>query len=150
MERGGGRPAKLNAGNIADRTFVSMDENTLVADAAKTMYERKECTIIVTRNDPTVRSRVPAGVITERDIIHRIVAQNRGPFKVTLKSVMSTPLITVDSEAPLDQALSIMKENDISRLPVVNKKGGGMIIGLITMKTLVKRISIGKAVARAE
>jgi CBS domain-containing protein len=142
-----GDGADLKAGKVADKTFVSMDENTLVADAAKTMYERKECTIIVTRNDPETRSRIPAGIITERDIIYRIVAQNRGPFKVMLKDIMSTPLVTIDSEASIEQALSVMKENDISRLPVTNKKG--IITGLLTMKMLVKRAPIGK-VAQAE
>ncbi|HVX02548.1 MAG TPA: CBS domain-containing protein [Nitrososphaera sp.] len=145
MEHGSTRAARLNAGRIADKTFVSMDENTLVADAAKTMYERKECTIIVTKNDSADKSRIPVGIITERDIIHRIVAQNRGPFKVTLRSVMSTPLITVDSEATIEHTLSVMKENDISRLPVINRRAGGIIMGLLTMKTLVKKVSIGMA-----
>jgi len=143
-----GKDGNLKAGKVADKTFVSLDENTLVADTAKTMYERKECTIIVTRNDPETRSRIPVGIITERDIIYRIVAQNRGPFKVMLKDVMSTPLVTIDSEASAEQALSIMKENDISRLPVVNKKG--IIIGLLTMKMLVRRASISSKVAQAE
>jgi CBS domain-containing protein len=143
----GGRAGGLKAGKIADKTFVSLDENILVANAAKTMYERKECTIIVTRNDSETHSRIPVGIITERDIIYRIVAQNRGPFKVMLKDIMSTPLITIDSESSAGHALSIMKENDISRVPVVNKKG--VIMGLLTMKMLVKRVSIGK-VAQAE
>lgn len=143
-----GKDGNLKAGKVADKTFVSLDENTLVADTAKTMYERKECTIIVTRNDPETRSRIPVGIITERDIIYRIVAQNRGPFKVMLKDVMSTPLVTIDSEASVEQALSVMKENDISRLPVVNKKG--IIIGLLTMKMLVRKASISSKVAQAE
>jgi CBS domain-containing protein len=143
-----GKDGNLKAGKIADKTFVSLDENTLVADTAKTMYERKECTIIVTRNDPETRSRIPVGIITERDIIYRIVAQNRGPFKVMLKDVMSTPLVTIDSEASAEQALSVMKENDISRLPIVNKKG--IIIGLLTMKMLVRKASISSKVAQAE
>lgn len=143
-----GKDGNLKAGKVADKTFVSLDENTLVADTAKTMYERKECTIIVTRNDPETRSRIPVGIITERDIIYRIVAQNRGPFKVMLKDVMSTPLVTIDSEASAEQALSVMKENDISRLPVINKKG--IIIGLLTMKMLVRKASISSKVAQAE
>lgn len=143
-----GKDGNLKASKVADKTFVSLDENTLVADTAKTMYERKECTIIVTRNDPETRSRIPVGIITERDIIYRIVAQNRGPFKVMLKDVMSTPLVTIDSEASAEQALSVMKENDISRLPIVNKKG--IIIGLLTMKMLVRKASISSKVAQAE
>jgi CBS domain-containing protein len=137
----------LSAGSIADAAFVSLDENILVADAAKTLYERKECSIIVTRNIPNSKSRIPVGIITERDIIYRIVAQNRGPFKVSLKDIMSTPLITIDSEAPADEALSIMTKSNISRLPVVDKHG--VIVGLLTMKNLVQNLPF-KKLAQAE
>ena len=71
----------LNAGKIADRTFVSLDENTIVAEAAKAMYQSEVCSIILTRNDPERGSRVPVGIITERDIIFRIAAQKKGPVQ---------------------------------------------------------------------
>ena len=64
----------LIAGEIADRTFVRLDENTIVAEGAKAMYQSEGCSIIVTRNDAESGSRVPVGIITERDIIFRIVA----------------------------------------------------------------------------
>ena len=70
-------------GDTANQAFVSLDENALVADAAKALYERKECSVIVTGNDTTSDARIPVGIITERDIIFRVVAQNRGPFKVS-------------------------------------------------------------------
>ena len=138
--------ASVNAGKMADDAFVSLDENTVVAEAAKAMYKSEKCSIIVTRNDPKSGSRIPVGIITERDIIFRIVAQNRGPFKVALKDIMSAPLITVDSEASLDEALSLMKDNDIGRLPVLDK---GVIVGLLTTKEVVRKAPIGKA-ARSE
>ncbi|MGI0019278.1 MAG: CBS domain-containing protein [Nitrososphaera sp.] len=137
----------MNAGKIADRTFVSLDENIIVAEAAKAMYQSEGCSIIVTRNDPESKSRIPVGMITERDIIFRIVAQNRGPFKVALKDIMSAPLITIYSYASTEEALSLMKKNNIGRLPVLNRKG--VIVGLLTTKTLVRKVPIGKA-ARSE
>lgn len=137
----------LNAGKIADRTFVSLDENTLVADGAKAMYQSEGCSIIVTRNNPKSGSRVPVGIITERDIIFRVVAQNRGPFKVALKDIMSSPLITVYSDDTAEEAVSIMKEKNINRLPVLSRNGA--IVGLLTAKSLVRNVPLGKS-ARSE
>jgi CBS domain-containing protein len=135
----------LEAGKIAETDFVALDENTVVAEAAKAMYKSEKCSIIVTRNDATKGgSRVPVGIITERDIIYRIVAQNRGPFKVALKDIMSAPLITIDSKASAEEALSLMKENNIARLPVLNR---GVIVGLLTTKALVRKVPLGKTEA---
>jgi signal-transduction protein with cAMP-binding, CBS, and nucleotidyltransferase domain len=78
--------------DIADTAFVSLDENTIVAEGAKALYTQEQCSIIVTHLDYITGQRIPVGIITERDIIFRIVAQNRGPFKVTLKEIMSSPM----------------------------------------------------------
>jgi CBS domain-containing protein len=122
--------------DIASTTFVSLDEDTLVAEAAKTLYEQESCTIIVTHYDPPLRQRSPIGIVTERDIIFRVVAQNRGPFKVTLKDIMSFPIITIDSAESAEKALAILKHNGINRLPVINK---GNLIGLVTTEMIARR-----------
>jgi CBS domain-containing protein len=106
--------------DIASTTFVSLDEDTLVAEAAKTLYEQ----------------RSPIGIVTERDIIFRVVAQNKGPFKVTLKDIMSFPIITIDSDESAEKALAILKQNGINRLPVVNK---GNLTGLVTTEMIASK-----------
>ena len=120
--------------DIVDTTFVSLDENTLVA-------EQDSCSIIVTRYDSISRQRIPVGIITERDIIYRVVAQNKGPFKVTLKHIMSTPLKTIDSDKSINDALAILKKNKINRLPVMNK---GALIGLVTTEMILHKIPHGR------
>jgi CBS domain-containing protein len=123
--------------DMASTTFVSLDEDTLVAEAAKTLYEQESCTIIVTHYDPTSRQRRPFGIVTERDIIiFRVVAQNKGPFKVTLKDIMSFPIITIDSDESAEKVLAILKQNGINRLPVVNK---GNLIGLVTTEMIARK-----------
>lgn len=99
---------------IADKIFVSLDEIILIAEAAKAMYKSDGCSPIVTRYDRNSGSRIPVGIITERDIIFHIVAQNRGPFKVTLKDIMNFPPVTIYSDAPFEEALSVMKEKNIN------------------------------------
>ncbi len=122
--------------NIASTAFVSLDEDTLVAEAAKALYEQEACTIIVTHYDSISKQRVPIGIVTERDIIFRVVAQNKGPFKITLKDIMSAPIITIDSDKSDKEALVILKQNGINRLPVVNK---GNLIGLVTTEMIAHK-----------
>jgi CBS domain-containing protein len=134
-------------GSIANQAFVSLDENALVAEAAKALYEREECSVIVTGNDSDSQSRIPVGIITERDIIFRVVAQNRGPFKVKLRDIMSHPLITIEDDLPVSKALSLMKRRNVNRLPVVDKKG--RLLGLVTMQGLVRSTPSSKDIRTA-
>lgn len=128
--------------DIVDRTFISLDQDTLVADAAKTLYEQEGCSVIVTRNDRATGYRIPVGIVTERDIIFRVVAQNRGPFKVTLKDIMSSPIVTIQSDKSPKEALSIIKEKKINRLPVVD--ADGRLIGVLTTQMLVQKLPVEK------
>ncbi|HEU4605171.1 MAG TPA: CBS domain-containing protein [Nitrososphaera sp.] len=132
----------LKVKDMADRTFISLDQDTLVAEAAKTLYEQEGCSVIVTRNDRNTGHRIPIGIVTERDIIFRVVAQNRGPFKVTLKDIMSSPIVTVHSEKSPKEALAILKHKKINRLPVVD--GGGQLVGILTTQMIVQKLPVDK------
>ena len=132
--------------DILDTSFVSLDENTIVAEAAKALYEQEGCSIIVTRRDPASGQRIPTGIVTERDIIFRVVAQNKGPFKVTLKGIMSAPIITIDSDKSAEDALAILRKEKINRLPVVKD---GVLIGLVTTEAIARKVPVEK-LARSE
>ncbi len=125
--------------DIVDTAFVTLDENTLVAEAAKALYAQERCTIVVTHLDVGSGQRVPVGIITERDIIFRVVAQNRGPYKVTLRDIMSAPIITIDADKSLEEAMAILNKHKINRLPVVHD---GSIIGIVTTGMVMSNISI--------
>jgi CBS domain-containing protein len=129
-------------GEICDTSFVSQDENVLIADAAKTLYEREGDSIIVTRNDPKMGIRIPIGIVTQRDIIFRVVAQNKGPFKVTVGSIMSSPVTAIDRHSPVGKALELMKQKGFTRLPVVTKTSE--IIGVVTMEMVVRKVPLKK------
>jgi CBS domain-containing protein len=127
--------------DIVDTAFIALDENILVAEAAKALYAQERCTIVVTHLDASNGQRIPIGIITERDIIFRVVAQNRGPFKVTLKDIMSTPIITIDADKSVEEAIAILNKHKINRLPVVHDSS---IIGLLTTGMIVSNVSIEK------
>jgi CBS domain-containing protein len=125
--------------DFAEKDFVSLGESTLVAEGARIMYERDVCSVIVTRNDSNKLFRQSVGIITARDILQRVVAQSKGPFKLTLKDIMSTPLITINKDASTNDAILLMKGKNITRLPVINE--AGEILGVVSLKTILGRTS---------
>jgi CBS domain-containing protein len=125
--------------DFADNDFVSLDENTLIAEAARVMYERDICSVIVTRNDSESLLRQSVGIITARDFLHRVIAQSKGPFKLGLKDIMSTPLIIVNKNTLINDAVKLMKSKNITRLPVINE--AGEVLGIVSLRTLIARAS---------
>jgi CBS domain-containing protein len=133
--------------DIVDTAYVTLDENTLVAEAAKALYAQERCTIVVTHVDAGTGQRIPVGIITERDIIFRVVAQNRGPFKTMLTDIMSAPIITIDADKSIEEAIAIFNKHKINRLPVVHDSS---IIGIVTTGMIMSNISIEKHADEAE
>jgi signal-transduction protein with cAMP-binding, CBS, and nucleotidyltransferase domain len=125
--------------DFAERDFVSLEENTLVAEAARIMYERGVCSVIVTRTDGERLLRQSVGIITARDFLHRVIAQSKGPFKLALKDIMSTPLMIVNKDALTHDGIMLMKGKNITRLPVINE--AGEVLGIVSLRTLISRAS---------
>ncbi len=75
------------------------------------------------------------GIITEWDIMSKVVAQNRDPDKVTLESIMSVNVVNVDPMTPTEKVAEIMNSRNIRRLPVVDN---GRIVGVITSKDILR------------
>ncbi len=63
------------------------------------------------------------GVVTDRDIVCRVVAKGKNPAAMTAQECMSQPVVSVDAETSLDDVLSTMEEKQIRRVPVVNESG---------------------------
>ena len=126
--------------DYAERSIVVLEEETSVADAAKQMRNNGVMSVLVSRAGSCV------GIVTEKDLLYRVVAENRGPFKTVLKNVMSTPLITIDAEAPLQDAIMLMRAKFVRRLPVTS---GDKVIGLLTLRSIVGN-SVNQSVELAE
>lgn len=77
----------------------------------------------------------PVGIITETNIMRRIVEPRMDPDTVWAKDIMTAPLITIDPNADLAEAAKIMARNSINRLPVMD---GDKLVGLISSTDIVK------------
>ena len=110
-----------NIGKFASMSeFITLDEDTVVADAAKVMRDKDTSCILIVSKD----SKEPIGIVTERDMLYRVLAENLGPYKVTLKKIMSTPLITIDHQSSVADAVSLMRSKHIRRLVVTKNQTG--------------------------
>ena len=109
---------------------VTVWENDSTADAASVMKEHGIGAIIVHGGESQ-----PVGIITERDLVYRVIAEGKSPSKIKVKEVMSSPLMTVDPEASLDEAMAMMSMNNVRRLGVVYK---GSLEGVISDKDIIR------------
>ena len=76
----------------------------------------------------------PVGIITERDILERVIRANKDPNKTKATDIMSSPIITIESDKTLTDALKIMREKRIRRLVVTR---GGNLTGIITERRIL-------------
>ncbi|MGQ9514215.1 MAG: CBS domain-containing protein [Thermoproteota archaeon] len=76
----------------------------------------------------------PVGIVTERDILERVLKSGKDPSKTLAQDIMSSPVLTIDSNKPVSHALKIMRDKNIRRLGVVK---GGKIIGIVTERRIL-------------
>src|SRR5512135_1781512 len=96
---------------------------THVSEIAKVMVKQNVGAVIVTRDYE------PLGIITERDILARVVLANKDLNEVVAQEIMTAPLLTIDSSRTIEEALEIMHKNRVRRLVVVK---GEKLVGLVT------------------
>lgn len=77
----------------------------------------------------------PIGVVTDRDIVCRVVADGKNPSAHTVENVMTQPVVTVPATAPLDEVVMTMEKHQIRRVPVVDETG--CCTGIISTADLV-------------
>jgi signal-transduction protein with cAMP-binding, CBS, and nucleotidyltransferase domain len=117
-------------GDVAEKDLLVLDESTTVAEAVKAMREKGVSSVFVSRKD----KKNLVGIVTERDVLYRVVADNKGPFKVTLKEVMSSPLVTIADGATVRDAITVMRKKGIRRIAVTR---AGEVAGMITLKSVI-------------
>ena len=105
-------------GDLIERDFATLYEDANVVDATRLMNNKNTSSIIVRLKD----SEEPIGIVTERDILYRVVAENKDPSKIMLKEIMSSPLQTVGEDVSVKDAVSIMRNKGIRRIVVVTNK----------------------------
>ncbi len=119
----------LPAGNIARRQLIDVDENSSVLDAAASMVKGNRGSVTVTRSGERV------GIVTERDLLRKVLAKGLDPRSTKVKEVMTIPPVTIDKGRPLREAVDLMNRKGIRRMLVTEN---GKIVGIFTFRDIMK------------
>lgn len=111
-----------------DITFVTTDAK--VSDVAKLMQENHIGSIPICNNENNV-----VGMITDRDIVLRNVANRKDPTQTPVTEIMTTDIVTVEPNTDIYKVSRIMAEKQIRRIPVVEKN---KIVGMVTIGDLTR------------
>ena len=107
---------------------ITIDKDIKISDAAKKMVELDVGSLIV------MDGHNPIGILTERDMVKKIISKNVNPDSLSLTKVMTTPLITLNGDEDMQKAIDLMLKMHIRRVPIVEDQ---KLVGLVTDTDLV-------------
>jgi CBS domain-containing protein len=119
----------LKVEDVMVRDVITIDENSTVREAADVMNKFEIGCLIAVKKGKAV------GIITERDLLKRVVAEARDVNKTKVKAVMSSPLVVVEPSMDLEEAVKLMFQMKIKKLPVVEEK---RLVGLVSLTDIAR------------
>ena len=126
---------QITVAQLMDVRVRTLDLKTTTREVARTMAkERTDCIVLV-------EGARPVGVITERDLVVKIMSDGFDPDKVLAQDIMSTALVTVSPDDTMGEAARLMSENKIRRLLVVDDER--RLVGIATADDLAKVLAKG-------
>ena len=108
----------------------TIEPSNSVVEAARIMKQEDAGVVPVTENGRLT------GMITDRDIAVRVVGERKDPQSTTVREVASTDLVTVDLQQDLDEALRLMTQHQVRRLPVVEEDG--RLVGIVAQADVAR------------
>jgi len=124
-----GLRSKMLVKDVMSSPVITIEENTSVNKAAELMDKYDYGCIIVTN-----KTGNPLGIITERDLVARVLAKNVKPDTLKAKEVMTSPLMTIEPDAAISDAARKMSRLNIRRFGVIYR---GQLIGLVSSKDIL-------------
>jgi CBS domain-containing protein len=114
---------------------IDINDTPSALHVAKLMAKHKIGSVVVIQGD----TNKPVGIITERDIIKKVSAQNKNADQVAVRFIMSSPLIVVKSIDSIDTAAETMAKNNVKRLVVLEQDGS--MIGVLSVSDIAKKLA---------
>ncbi len=125
--------SELRVGDIMTKKVIVVPFGKTILEVAKMMKKNSIGSVIVVEDKEGKHAK---GIITERDIVYKILAKGSDPYKVNAEDIMSRPLRVVKPDTTIEDAAKAMRENRIKRLPVVNDDNE--LIGLLSEGDIMK------------
>jgi CBS domain-containing protein len=131
-------PSEPSVKDLMESELVVIPEDSLISDAVIAMKDRGISSVLVRSvysfgGNPTI-----TGIVTEKDILYKVIGGNKGPYKTMLRDVMSSPVITIDAGVSVTEAMSLMRSLKIRRLLVLkNEKIRKVPLGIVTLMSII-------------
>jgi CBS domain-containing protein len=120
----------LKVEDIMVESVITIDADASVIKAVRTMNENEIGCIIVTRKGKAI------GIVTERDLLKRVIGKSKNPKTTKVREIMTKPLIAGHPDMDLEEATKLMFKMKIKKLPVVESEGD--LRGLITLTDVAR------------
>jgi CBS domain-containing protein len=117
--------------NLMSRRVVTIDATASVFDATREIMDRDIGCVLVLREKKIV------GIITKGDILREAVMKRLDPSQLNIERIMTQPVLTVEPTKTLAEASALMSEENLTKLPVVDKDGS--LVGIITSSDIIRR-----------
>lgn len=119
----------LKVEDVMVKEVITIDENATVKEAAEVMNKFEIGCLIAVRRGKAM------GIVTERDLLKRVVAEAKDARKIKVKDAMSSPLVVVEPNMELEEAVKLMFQMKIKKLPVVEEK---RLVGLVSLTDIAR------------
>jgi malate dehydrogenase (oxaloacetate-decarboxylating) len=126
LEHVDAKPVSVN--NFVKTDYLTIDANLSAWEAARSMRDHGVGNVIVTVNGE------PVGILTERDILNKVAADDLPASRVLVRKVMSSPLISVTSDTPLTEAVKMMAKHHIRSLFITRD---GKPLGILNARAII-------------
>jgi CBS domain-containing protein len=127
----------MQAGEFCNREVVIVDRETSILEAAKLMRKLHVGDLVVT--DTRDNRQIPVGILTDRDIVIELLAEEIALDKVSVGDAMSYELLCINEQDDLQETIEKMRDHGVRRLPVVDAQG--VLVGIVTVDDLLDLIA---------
>jgi len=124
-------------GEVCTRQVFVTDRATTIADAAQMMRENHVGNLVIV--DTADGQRIPAGIVTDRDIVISVVAKKVDASVYTVGDLVTRDLVTARENQGLFETLREMRTHGVRRMPVVN--AGGVLVGIIAVDDIIQLLA---------
>ncbi len=129
----------VSVSSIMITDVKTVEENQSVKEVCRILFQNKIGSIVVIKNSTENKeSKIPVGIVTERDIVRLVSLPDILSVDEPVYLLMKAPLITINPNSSVIDAIETMQQKDIRRLPVVDNKG--KLLGIVTDKDIFRVI----------
>jgi CBS domain-containing protein len=123
----------LTVDQLMTKSLVHIESGRSAIEAAKLMKTHKVGSVFVQKDNRII------GIVTEPDIIRKVVGAERVPYFVPVEEIMSSPVIGIESRRPITEAADMMERYKTRHVAVLN---GGAVVGILSVRDLLHPVSV--------